>query len=451
MAESTYEQVADGILAEHAGDRRIRGISRPLPVFRVLGLAQGRDRVAASDARVRAVGLAAGLLLGAAILAPATLHAQGMFQFDLSARLELAGYLPGDDPAYIIPATTPFVAPRASLLGDLFVGDHLYGLLELRFDRGPQPTDTLWEFRVDQAFLRFTPGEMNLHAQLGRFVTPFGEYPQRHHTTADPFIRPPFPYEYRTALAPDSIAANVNDFLTWKDQPDAYRVDGTITVWNLPYQIGGMLFGGTGPLSFRAAVMNSAPASRTYDWGGSLTKRPSFVGHVGARLTPELELGASYDRGPYLSTHLPATLDTFPILPGHSAQRDDYLQRIWGVNAAFLRGAMQMRGEVFFDSRDVPNVGEAATSTSFSLEAAVRFGAGFDVAARYGAIRFGEIDGEPWDHDASRVQIAAGYRLSQAMDARVEFAKNSSDAAVDFDDDLLSLRFAWDLDRFWGF
>jgi class 3 adenylate cyclase len=450
MSEETYLRVQHDFNIDAAGERQLKGISRAYPVFAV------RDGAGAQIPRPSTTfgWIAAALLAG---LSAAPLPAQRTVQLDLSARLEVAGYFTGNDPAWLIPSTTNFVAPRASLFADLFVGARLYALVELRADRGPIPADTPFEFRAEQYFLRFSPTSADLHLQAGRFVSPFGEYPQRHHTTADPFIRPPYHYEYRTTLMPDSIAPNVNVFLTWKDDNASFRKsEGAPIIWGIPYQLGAMVLGGRGPISFRAAVMNSAPASRTYDWKRvqNLTERPSLVGSLGVRLTPEFELGGSFSRGPWMSTHLPATLDTFPIDANSSQNRDDYLQQIWALNAAFSRGRLQTRAEVVADRKDAPNIPESLNTFAYSIEGAWRFSMGLDVAARWGAMQFSDIDSslygqEPWDYDVRRLQLAAGYRIDASKDVRVEYMLNRSDRPTRLDANLISVRAAWMIDRLW--
>jgi len=449
IAQSTYDMVRDVVTAEHIGDQQLKGISRPLPVYAVHALRSPASTPAstppAGAGRTAAV---AGLL---ALLAAAPAHAQRWLQIDLSGRAEIAAYVPGDDPSWLIDTTRPFLAPRASIFGDFFLGERVYSFIELRADRGDTPGDRPLQVRVEQAFVRFSPQRLDMHAQVGRFVTPFGEYPQRHHTTSDPFIRPPLPYQHRTTLAPDDVPAAVDGFLNWKDDPEGFRSRGAPMVWNIPYQLGAMVFGGVGPVTYRAAVLSSAPSSHPREWNN--LDRFAFVGHGALHLGPALEVGLSYDRGPYLSTLLPASLDTFPIRAGSSRSRDDYMQQIWGLNAVFARDRFQARAEAFLDRWEVPNVQQTVREIAWTVEARLRFQAGFDVAARAGAIYYNDVTGsagaEPWDFDTRRLQFAAGYRFTQSIDARVEYMLNDSSDPRPLDDNLLSLRFAWNLDRLW--
>src|SRR5690606_21244389 len=92
--------------------------------------------------------------------------------------------------------TDPLVAGRLRVFADVFAGDRVYALVELRADRGEAPRDGSVEARVEQAFVRLTPSPQRaLHVQLGKFALPFGGYAARHHTAEDPLIRPPIMYD----------------------------------------------------------------------------------------------------------------------------------------------------------------------------------------------------------------------------------------------------------------
>ena len=125
----------------------------------------------------------------------------GLVQVKPSVRIDLDGFVPQDAPAWHLEDTSPFIAGRASLFVDLFVGRHLFASTELRVDRGQPAKSGSLHGHLQQAFVRLTPAPgTNLHIQGGKFVSPFGGYPGRAHTTADPFIRPPLAYDHRTVI-----------------------------------------------------------------------------------------------------------------------------------------------------------------------------------------------------------------------------------------------------------
>ncbi|HUF49716.1 MAG TPA: adenylate/guanylate cyclase domain-containing protein [Longimicrobiales bacterium] len=429
IGEATYRQLDGAADVRDAGERQLKGLSRAVAVYVVAGL---RSTVAAG------AGLALALLMS---LGADDAHTQRRVQFDLSARVTATLYAPRDESAWLLGETRVFVAPRAALLADIFAGDHLYAFLEGVADRGETPADRPLGVRLEQAFLRVSPLPADAHVQFGRFVSPFGEYPQRHDTSSDPFLRPPLPYQQRTIIAARTVPGTVDGFLDWKNAPaDSFRARGAPVVWNTPYQLGAMLFGSYRALSARVALMNSAPSSEPAAWNevAALVERPSVVAHTRVRIRPELFVGISYNSGPYLSTTLPGRL---PQSSGADTDRDEFDQTIWGFDAAFARERVQVRAELFLDSWLVPNVHEPVRDVSYSAEAMVRVRTGVELAARYGASHYNELrrsNGvlEPWDHDTRRIQLAAGYRVTHGTQLRAEWLINPAN-----DGDLFSLRF----------
>lgn len=374
----------------------------------------------------------------------------GLVQLGFSGRLDVEGYVPSAEPAWLIPETDGFVTGRARLFADLFVGASLYGTLELRADGGEAPRAGAAEARVEQAFLRWTASPL-LGVQAGKFASPFGSYPTRHHTDEDPLIRPPLPYEWRTMVSTLLVPANSGAFIAWKDEPEQFRPYGAPPVWGTPYQWGALVLGSWRGGSWTVAVLNSAPSSEpeAWAWDPARFEHPSLVASLGWQLAPWLRATVYYDRGPYVE---PDAMG--PIPPG--AALSDYDQILWGAEAVFQLGHTGVRAEAFHDRWEVPNVAEDPIDVSYSVEATRTLAPGLFVAARYGAIHFNHIpfrsagytgpgpEGiDAWDYDTRRVQVGGGYRLLRNVEARAEYMWNVSHGPADPDDDLLSVQLWW--------
>lgn len=459
LVTETFLRALDApVDAAALGPRMFKGLSAPLEIYTIRGMGDGDgSRPGASHAAAAATAIALALLaMSSPIRAQAlpTLEdlgvrwtsANGTWQLAPSGRLDLEGYLPGDAPPWLIPSTRAFVAPRASLLLDMFAGQRVNALVELRADRGEAPADGPLRARIEQAWLRVEPvAGADLSLQAGKMVSPFGAWTQRHASlSADPFIRPPLPYDYRTMICANFLPAAVAGFVTWKDDPAFFRPMGAPPVWNAPYQVGVMASGAWKRLSARAAVMNSAPSSEPHEWNalGAGRHGPSWVAHVGVQVMPELSLGASYDRGGYLIDQPGGA----PLPPG--ADISDYFQELWGFDAAFARGPVELRGEVLYDTWNVPNVAEYPRDVSYYAEAKAKLSPGLFAAVRYSGIRFNRIGDGPgpdvaWDYPVDRVQVAAGYRLSRTTELRAEYMLNATDAPPDAFNDLFSVRWSW--------
>jgi class 3 adenylate cyclase len=479
MTEHTLRHVQDRVLVRDEGLRELRGFAHPVRVYEVLSvtgasaaapastrqpapehaddaapepeIAPGHSSGTLSDAATRASTLIAAPLAGAlaagAVAAGALLcstvplHAQltgelptlervhyvsagGAFEVGMSGRLDLEGFLPNAEPAWIIPDTKAFAAPRLRLFADAFYGEHVLGTAELRVDRGEEPRADGLEARIDQFFVRLIATE-SFAVQAGKFVSPFGGWAQRHHTADDPFIRPPLPYDHRTVLNAGHAPPSPEGLLGWKDAPHMWRPTGAPVIWGAPYQWGGMLLGRAGILDWRVAAMNSAPSSEPEEWGLERGfDAPSYVASAAFQPHPALRLGASLSVGPWLqggATGLPA-----------GANASDYDQRIWGVEAVWRSGRNRLRGELLHDTWRVPNVGYDVVDVSWYVEGERVVTPGLSVAARVGAIRFqGLADtgttydrGAPWDHDVQRIQAAVGYRIARNAGVRGEVLSN---------------------------
>lgn len=478
LTESTWKRVrhtlARRVRAQALGPRSLKGFSQPLRVYAVERVeqpatrrrvyAQGRDERAPSPRASRRL---AALLLAAVLAAGATgsLHAQadglptleglglhyssasGAVQLALSGRLDVEGYLPEDDPTWLIPTTTSFAAVRARLFADLFIGERVYGLFELRADRGHVPSNEPLQARVEQVFLRIRPSmKQRITLQAGKFASPFGAYAARHHTESDPLIRPPLPYDQRTLVASSFVPGGLDGFLEWKDAVSERRPRGAPVVWDVPYPWGALTTAGLGPFGARFAVLGTAPSGEPETWelAGRRFRHPSLMAGVGYQIMPDLSIGVAWSRGPYLE---PLTEGTLPA----GSQISDFVQETAAVDAAYARGRTRFRAEFFFNRWEVPNLPEDPLDISFYVEGATRLVAGVFIAARYGEIRFNRMGegttaaraGERWDLNQRRLQLGGGYRLVHNAELRAEYLVNQTTGMADPRDNLLSLQFWW--------
>jgi hypothetical protein len=364
----------------------------------------------------------------------------GYWQFGVNGRLILSGFAPGPDGAGLITDSANFFSGEASLFTDLYIGSHLYATGEFRLDTGEVPQKGVVTGRVEQAYLRYKPWlNRSLHLQYGKFVSPFGAYNQRHDTAADPFIRPPLMYDYRTMVSSRLIPRTNDGFIDWKYFPNIFRPEGAPVIWQNPYQVGAMFLGGLQKFDFRFAVMNSAPSSEPDMWNYQIGQKthPSYVVHAGYRVIPELYVGMAYNTGPYLDPSAKPDVE--------EGEFNHYKQRIWEVEFLFERGKTQIRGEAFHDTWEVENVLDYPVDISGYVEVQQAFLSGFYGAFRYGAIRYNKISlssgqKEVWDFCIWRSQVAAGYRILRNLDVRAEYMWNRTGGLPDPQDNLFSVQ-----------
>ena len=338
---------------------------------------------------------------------------------------------------------------RLRVFADLFLGDHLYSLIELRNDRGRESHNARTRTRVEQGFVRAVTGAGTAGVQVGRFASPFGSYAPRHLSDVDPFLNAPLTYDYRTVMNRWRIPASTDGFQGWKDTPGDIDVPGAPPVWDTPYPWGMMVFGHVGPLDLRGAAMNSAPSSHPNAWDLGLHGLESLSWIVGARwkLSASLELGASYDRGPWMWSELDSSLNIqppgSPVVPRPDDWRD-FAQELIAADIAFARGPVMVRAEAIRDRWQVPNVEGMPTEFGYTLEVQSDLAAGLFVAARGGYLDFRPLDAEEWDYDVHRIEAAAGYRLSRNTGLLLSGYRQLQAQGESGDTDFIGLRLWWD-------
>jgi len=446
----THHRVAAHVETQSLDPVPMKGLSNPVKVFRVKSILHSPLSPLA--------GLLVFILIFLGI--PGNAHAwasdtdylsgfhymseSGKWQVDVSGRLQLTAYVPGESPSYLIYETDPFVSGRLSVFTDMFMGSRLYGLVELRADRGEIPSDGPLKARIQQAYFRYTfLRSRNLHLQVGKIVSPFGEYSQRHDTAADPFIRPPLNHEYRTMICP-GLAPRFNDgFIRWKFDPDRFRPIGAPVVWGVPYQAGVMLFGSFGKFNFRLAAMNSAPSSAPEQWDPDFNQgwNYSLVAHVGWRFSPEFSLGVSVNYGPY-------SLESITGMLPAGTSINDFNQEMIALNAVYTLGKIAVRAEWIYDYWEVPNVKGDPVDISYYLEVKYKFLPGFFGAFRYNAIHFNKIaydngEKEQWDYNVQRWELGMGYAFSRRLEVRAQYLSNRTAGPLDPKDDLLAVQWIW--------
>lgn len=449
---ASVEAAGRGVEARSRGGRRFKGFTGDVEVLSVERVAERAPVAHASIAPllvlalvVGAAGVGAQELPTLRDLGAEYMSRDGRLQIALSGQLDVEA-LRVADPGYgLVVGDGFFVAPRLRLFTDLFAGDHVYGLVELRGDRGDAHIQGEWDARVEQAFLRVGTASGSFAVQAGRFASPFGSYALRHFTPQDPFLRPPLVYDDRTVMCAAIAPGSLEGFLTWRDRPGEFRGIGAPPIWGVPYQWGVMASGSKGSLSWRAAAMNSAPSSEPEAWGWSAERmrHPSLVAAVGLRLTPALSVGASWNRGAWMeelkSGAYPAGTDQW-----------DYMQTLTAMDVTWAEGGVVVRAEVMRDEWEVPNTGYAPVELGGSVEAQVDVVAGVFVAGRAGFLDFRPVrqggnghegPSQEWDYDVRRYEASVGYRLDRNAGVLASWSHQPRRSELEGARSLLAARF----------
>ena len=440
--------------------------------------------------RTAALLLAAGLLLGPDVTAVRAqipelptlqdlgieyISGSGLVQLTLSGQLDLEGvhiasHAPSAPDGLDVCQTCHVEVGRAFMNGegalnasrlrlylDFFLGDHVYTMAEVRTSHGRESFSGGIRTKLEQFFVRFTGAGGRLALQAGRFSSPFGSYAARHRTLLDPFVSAPLMYDYRTVMNRWRTPGSASAFLTWQDRPEDADLPGAPPIWETPYQWGAMASGTLGPVELRVAAMNSSPSSQPNAWSHDWDRfhPPSWV--VGARwqATPSLNVGASWNRGPWLEGPN-AGADTpppDPPLPIPDPEWRPFDQEMVSADVAFARGPWMLRVEGLLDLWDVPNVAERATERALNVEVQRDLIPGLSAAVRYGAIDFRPLSddltasplpgGRDWDRDVSRYEGSLAYRLTRNVGVLLSGYQQVQRGASDGDGTFVGLRLWW--------
>ena len=347
----------------------------------------------------------------------------GFYRADLSGLLDLEGYYyDGRPPGLIHPDDSYLFNPRLSLFLDSVVGDHVYAFAQVRLDRGFDPGyfDEA-ELRLDEYLIRYSPfDEGQLHFQVGKFATFFGDYVPRHLSWDNPFVTGPLVYENITNVADVRTSNSPSDFLNRR-----YRALGdnkklwVPAIWGPVYNSGIAMFGTLESFDYAVEFKNSALSSRPHDW--SWTSRgwedPSYAARIAYSPSAAWYVGTSAAYGAYLNEDL--------VIPG-GADPGDFDQLTWGMDAGYIHGHWQLRGEAVATRFEIPNVGNVEI-LGYHVEARRKWNARLFTAVRWNQQFFDEIldnAGQPmrWDSNAWRTDVAAGYRIHSHVQLKFQYS-----------------------------
>lgn len=345
----------------------------------------------------------------------------GNFRLDVSGLADLETYYIDElPPGLIFTDDEWFFNPRLSLFVDARLGDHLYGMVQVRFDRGFDPAvEPDGDARFDEYLLRYTPFDNpTLNIQAGKFATVLGNWVARHDSWNNPFINAPAPYEHVMVVS-DTTAARLPGFLNRKNLPDN-KVTWNSMFWGPVYATGASVFGMIERFEYAFEIKNAALSSRPPDWEYHPRRldHPNFGGRIGYRPNAAWNVGANASYGPYLrevATGLAA---------GESPS--DYTQLTVGPDVSFAWRHWQFWAEAYASRFEVPYVGEVET-VAYYLETKYKITESLFAGVRWNQQLFEDIPNvsggeEPWDRDFWRTDFSIGYRFNRHWQAKLQYS-----------------------------
>jgi hypothetical protein len=169
------------------------------------------------------------------------------------------------------------------------------------------------------------------------------------------------------------------------------------------------------------------------------------LARVGAEPTLGLRVGVSAGIGPYIGG---PSLDPETEATSYAGKATDYHQRLFGFDAEFGRGRLQLHSEGYISTWEVPLVPEDLSVWGGYVEAAYDVTPRWLGALRVGALTFSEVDPDGagvagptgWDDDVLRFEGALTYRLAREVHVRLGWQHTEFLTGPEDPEDLLAVQ-----------
>ena len=310
--------------------------------------------------------------------------------------------------------------PRLMTFFDVQMGDRLTLHTQVRADRGFDPGAAPdGEVRLDEYYLQARIlKDDDLNVRVGKFGTAFGSWAKRSLSWNNPFVTAPMAYEDVLTVSDQGIPLSVNQFVHRRDVSDKKNLWLPI-LWGPSYATGLSVSDRIDWVEYALEVKNASISSSPEVWDAAqvgFPTNPTVTGRVGLHPAPEWSLGTSASHGAYLQAN---TASSLPI--GSSV--NDFTQTTWGIDAGYEHGRWQIWSELIGTRFEVPRVGALEAVSGF-IEAKYKLTADLWTAFRWNQAAFGDVPGLDisWDRNGWRSDIALGWRLSENIQAKLQYS-----------------------------
>ena len=294
--------------------------------------------------------------------------------------------------------------------------------------------------RADGAYALWTPWlDRDFSLEAGKIPWPIGTYAPRAYSDHNALIGSPLIYQYRTSLAWATPALSVDQQVakagTGQFLHDVTQHPYLPVVDERWWDVGAVILGSQRPLEFSLGVTQGSPS-----WpspGSDNTPGNTWLGRLGLLPVPGVRIGVSGADGTWIPSWY-----AFALPPGADVR--DYHETTLMGDAEVQRGPFELRGEGVRRHWQTVRTGTLGVDGGYG-EARWSFPNGAWLAARGEAIRFSDVTTSaavtrPWDDDVDRYEGVLGFRVTEAVRAKLGFQRTRRHpfAAPVLEDDLLA-------------
>jgi hypothetical protein len=302
--------------------------------------------------------------------------------------------------------------------------------------------------RFEQYWARLKPFEEGqAKFQLGKFAAPVGNFIPRSSAKKNPLTTWPLAYDHVTSLtSAGDTAATLSANKDAEDLKDWY-----VPIWQQVYATGVMAFGDLSDFTYAVAFMNSAPGTLPEDWdrGAFDADFYNLYLRAGYRLDARSQVGMSWSRGPYEKTGRDGGIGPGPG-PGpgggiSSDDRPDQDQTLFGFDASFTSGFLELFGEFYWTQFESANIHDEPDLWTWYLEGKYQITPELHGALRLAQMYFGEVEDAggnsvTWDRDVTRVEFGGGYLFTTNFFVKVTQQLNWHMGGRESDDHMLMVQ-----------
>jgi hypothetical protein len=321
-------------------------------------------------------------------------------------------------------------------------------LVDTRIQFDTWGTGKLNEPRVSLAVLTYEPMESSIRLSIGRYVSPFGLYPQRILAADNSFNQAPLGYGYFVNIS------DIFGFWPGVGEGGVYGGEGDpglTTIYFGGYNTGALFSWVVVPevFSIDLAVANAALASQS-----NYTNLENIAGIVRLGFQPAIfwRQGISISHGSFMQQQ-----DT---IYSYYDDLTEFTQTVIGTDLVLGYSYFELSGEFFYSMWRVPHFGgtdflrdyygnaETFNLANYAAYLDLRyeppFISGSYIAVRYDILRFldskdlNDVHGmsyNPWDNDVTRYSVAVGYKFAEPVLLKMSYMDQKTENLIkDWDD-----------------
>jgi hypothetical protein len=279
------------------------------------------------------------------------------------------------------------------------------------------------EFRLYGAYLMHRVVESKeVYLEAGLIPIHDGIWAPHTYSDKNPLVGIPMAYYWKTNMHSYQMPLDTDHLVSQKGKGQtgvAYMDGGNVrgkfwhaapVLYDNCWNYGVFSLGVVGKFEYAAGVTLGAPADpvQSTDSNNDI----ALHGKIGYAVTPGFRIYLSAATGAYLGD------DVTPFLP-QGKTINDYRQNLVIASADWQWQHLSVMSEFFYNAFETPLTTDALTNTSFYVQGVYKFKPGWQLAARYDEMRFGDVTttagSTTWDQNIHRYEAGVGYHVSREL------------------------------------